>query len=125
MTMGIAWVASLATLAGIFLLPGPAIALPSVPPISWRASPPTADCFSPPTDGAGRFWYEAGFDASSWTPIGLPSQNDVPSDRIRFYRGAFNLDGNASAAISFNSDDGITIYVNGVFKGHWGGLVHE
>ncbi len=92
----------------------------AAPTIIWRASPISTSC-SGPTDGAGNAWYHPAFDDSSWSAISLPAHNDIPGSRTRFYRGTFVPGGLANATISFDSDDGIDVYVNNAYKGHWGG----
>lgn len=95
-----------------------------IPPITWRASSVLSDCAGP-RDGAGTLWSQPDFDESGWAGVTLPAKGDVPNYRDRFYRGTFTVDGRAAATISFDSDDGVDIYVNGMLKGHWGGACHH
>ena len=96
----------------------------AAPTLSWRASSTTSSCTGT-TDGAGNPWYTSAFDDSAWTSLSPPVSNDIPTPGDRFYRGSFWVEWRASASVSFSSDDGIWVYVNGVFVGHWGGNCHS
>lgn len=74
-------------------------------------------------DGSGRSWYEVDFNDRSWSPIDLPDDNSFgeQTSRSRLYRSRFHLeDPNETLQLIFSSDDGIWIYINGRFLGHWG-----
>ncbi len=92
--------------------------------ITWRASMPASDC-NGPLDSAGNLWYAPSFDDSSWTALSLPISGSIPAQEDRYFRGTVMVDGRANATISFDSDDGISVYVNGTFKGQWGGQCHS
>jgi len=68
-------------------------------------------------------WTAASFGDSDWKNITLPDGGPWYCDNCyRRYRGAFNLsETNRSFKLSFGSDDGLWIYINGQYIGHWGG----
>lgn len=68
-------------------------------------------------------WTATDFSENGWQDIALPNKNGWGCDNCyRRYRGTFYLDGvNNSAKVSLTSDDGIWVYVNGRYLGHWGG----
>lgn len=70
-----------------------------------------------------RPWYAPDFDDRDWEEIELPD-DDSFGDEIkhkRHYRTRFYVERpTESLSLVFSSDDGIWIYVNGRFLGHWG-----
>lgn len=116
MRRAVCWVLAIIALAST-----PVAAAP--PPVSWRASAAVDDCAGP-TDSHGDPWFDPAFDDSAWSPISLPASGGVPSSRDRFFRGTFMLDAKADAVLTFDTDDGLWVYVNGTYKGHWGGACH-
>lgn len=116
MRRAVCWV-----LAIILLASAPVAAAP--PPVSWRASAAVDDCTGP-TDSQGDPWFAPDFDDSGWSAVSLPASGGIPSSRDRYFRGTFTLDAKADAVFSFDTDDGLWVYVNGAFKGHWGGACH-
>ena len=112
--------------------------------VEWRASK-LVKAGRQLRDKAGHYWYEASFDDQKWDLIHLPDDDSFGQKvyRSRLYRSHFWLNNpaesvnvvlsNTQAEISrqnseeaefynliFSSDDGIWIYVNGKFLGHWG-----
>ncbi|MEW6110074.1 MAG: thermonuclease family protein [Nitrospirota bacterium] len=96
---------------------------PSTGEISLKASPPWSGDFNGPIDLKGRKWFEIDYDDSDWAQVSLPDNNSFYSHNPvdRFYRASLNLSGAEGIQLNFSSDDGIWIYVNGRFLGHWGG----
>lgn len=92
--------------------------------VSWKMSPILSNC-SGPTDAHGRIWFERGFDDSSWQDAMLPYSSYLGNGNDRFFRGVVTLPPLKKAMMSFASDDGIWIYINGSFIGHWGGNCHQ
>jgi endonuclease YncB( thermonuclease family) len=91
------------------------------PSVTWKASTPWSGDFNGPRDTSGRIWHAVNFDDSGWQNIALPDNDSFPGGTDRFYRGTFNLDSTSQELkVFFASDDGIWIYVNGNFIGHWG-----
>jgi hypothetical protein len=113
--------------------------------VEWRVSP-VFKLGKTPRDRGQRPWYQPDFDDAGWTSIELPDDNSFGQQdaRNRFYRSHFWL-GKPQEAVSvklsedtnhtalrpvsqeseavnlvFSSDDGVWIYVNGRFLGHWG-----
>ena len=87
----------------------------------WRMSEPWNGSFEGPTDSSSRPWYQADFDDSNWSAVALPDQDSFSAGYDRFYRTEFELSSQPGTyPVSFASDDGIWIYVNGTFVGHWG-----
>ncbi|MFN3667235.1 MAG: IPT/TIG domain-containing protein [Sediminibacterium sp.] len=89
----------------------------------WKASAIWSGDFSGPRDSKGRRWFDPDFDDSDWTPITLPDNNSFYSLKPldRFYRASLNLSNWGTIRLSFLSDDGVWIFLNGRFLGHWGG----
>jgi hypothetical protein len=97
-------------------------------------------------DKEKRRWFEPDFDDRSWNVIHLPDDNSFGEavNRSRYYRNHFNVrqsaekvtvnlgqpaEPSSSQSVSqeseyyslvFSSDDGIWLYINGKFLGHWG-----
>jgi hypothetical protein len=88
---------------------------------SWRASPVFTHEVDP-TDNAGAIFYEDGFDDGLWVDVSLPDSQTIPEGNDRAYRGVLELDVlPPELTLEPQSDDGIWLYVNGAFIGHWGG----
>lgn len=89
--------------------------------LEWRS---TGAWFSDaqPTDGGGDPWYVAGFDDSEWAPVGvMPDGMYGVSDNDVFYRSTFTLGSVVGrTTVRFEGNDGVWLYVNGGFVGHWG-----
>ena len=90
--------------------------------MTWRRSAAWTGSQSGPRDGAGRAWTDPNFDDGTWTVTGLPdgSPSDIALPNDRYYRAHFNWNGSSTARLSFVSDDGLAIYVNGSLLGSWG-----
>ncbi|MBI4515447.1 MAG: beta galactosidase jelly roll domain-containing protein [Deltaproteobacteria bacterium] len=106
----------------IVMVVGSSRTVSAAPTFNWRASSTTSNCEGP---NDGYAWHQPAFDDSSWTAIGLPDKGHIPNRQNRFYRGRFSIIKSANASISFDSDDGIWVWVNGAFKGHWGGNCNQ
>ena len=90
---------------------------------AWKASAVSADC-SGPVDAQMRMWYQSGFDDSFWTDLQLPDTNTIPSGQDRYYRYHYNLSTVSTSKVYISSDDGMWLYVNEHFVGHWGADCH-
>jgi len=88
----------------------------------WRKSPIWYDAAAP-TDLAGLDWLEPAFDDGAWDLLGgLPDEDWSTEDHDVFYRATFWLDEVVGKTdIEFVGNDGVWLYVNGAFVGHWGG----
>jgi hypothetical protein len=99
--------------------------------IEWYGSQIIKDSpYKPNEDKYGKKWHEKSFDDNSWTQISkLPDENWRCDYCDRFYRGYFDIESidleNINYFIKFESDDGIWVYVNGKYLGHWGGEMHK
>jgi hypothetical protein len=81
-----------------------------------------------PADADDRMWYESDFDTpSDWLALeGLPDQDLIAEDNDVFYRAEFELTGVVGTTeIEFIGNDGVWLYVNDWFVGHWGGEWRE
>ncbi len=88
----------------------------------WRRSPTWDDDFEGPVDGSGARWWMPEFDDTSWAITATPDENSIPERNDRFYRGYFHVDNPQTfGLLEVASDDGLWLYVNGAFMGHWGG----
>jgi hypothetical protein len=91
-------------------------------PILWLASK-VLKTSRTEMDHARALWYFGAFDDGDWEEITLPDDNSFgeQTERNRLYRARFHLEEPTdSMNLVFSSDDGIWIYVNGNFLGHWG-----
>jgi len=101
--------------------------LPVIPPfLGWKASLPISDCQGP-IDSQGNLWFESNFNDTGWQEITIPDFNTWGCDSCdRYYRRYLNLPPDFSNIIvSFASDDGLWLYINGNFINHWGGDCHQ
>jgi len=98
------------------ITPALADASPEIPNIFWRAtSVETAINFNETS------WTEINFNDDSWKNTALPDEMWYCNNCFRKYRGSFNLESiPQDLKMSFSSDDGLWLYVNGKFIGHWG-----
>jgi hypothetical protein len=93
--------------------------------LDWKMSDLIHDCDGP-VDAHGNHWYEFDFDDSFWQPVELRHHIRNSSAVDRFYRATFALNFvPAQAEISFESDDGLWVYINERFVGHWGGDCYQ
>ena len=66
-------------------------------------------------------WTQISFNESGWEEISLPDKDWGCDNCYRRYRGTFNLETVPNnLKMQFSSDDGLWLYVNGKFIGHWG-----
>jgi hypothetical protein len=78
------------------------------------------------TDGAGHPFYDADFELTDWSTVSMPDEGHIPAGSDRAYRGVVNLSAAGRAIyMDLQSDDGISVWVNGVAIGHWGGAWQE
>lgn len=82
-------------------------------PVSWLASPSYSNCKEPEPC----CWFERNYNEIGWGSISLPQLNGVPSRQDRYYRGYFDLPVAADVQISFRSDDGLWLYLDGDLLG--------
>ena len=95
------------------------------PALEWKASVRLVDCIGP-TDRQGRRWSAVEFDDSAWATVTLPHGNSRSFAGDLFYRGTFYADSlPGSLRMSFASDDGLRLFVNGSFVGQWGPGCHR
>jgi hypothetical protein len=89
-------------------------------PVAWLASGPFATA-DDPVDLAGLPFHAPGFSPDGWTPVVLPDRN-TPIGFDRAFRGTLDLPVlPPGAVLDLQSDDGLWVWVNGTFVGHWGG----
>jgi hypothetical protein len=93
----------------------------------WTASPTPSwkGPFDGPSDAGGHRWNDPPFDNSTWTIIGARPDNDSfgVDTGDRFYRRRLLLNAaeiDNPIVVSFASDDGLWLYVNGTLVGNWG-----
>jgi hypothetical protein len=88
----------------------------------WRRSEFWYDA-DQPKDAAGEDWWADDFDDTAWAPLAhLPDRDPLATDNDVFYRSDFWLDDVVgSTDIQFVGNDGVWLYVNETFVGHWGG----
>ena len=95
--------------------------------VEWRASEVVKES-KKLRDPGRRYWFHPEFDDRDWDPITLPDNNAFGDEvkHARYYRSSFSLkDASESLAAVFSSDDGIWIFINGRFLGHWGAKENE
>ena len=86
-------------------------------PTTWKGSAVTTSCTGF-TDSVGQPWSANAFNDSSWADIGLAEENTIPIGANRYYRGRFTLgDSSQSIFLHIVSDDGVAVWVNGIFWG--------
>ncbi len=98
---------------------------PSPGVVTWKVWPsvnPVITCTGP-VGAQGHSWYDPAFDDCFFDPVPIP-HDDNASRTDRFYRGIFLNAPDTAARLSFASDDGLTLYVNGTYYDHWGGACH-
>jgi len=72
-----------------------------------------------PKDAQGNSWYDPDYDDSNWFNWGLPDLGSLAQSAGRIYRHSFNSDPDSeNQSLTFSSDDGIWIYLNGQLIGH-------
>lgn len=76
-----------------------------------------------PTDTAGRPWTASAFDDSGWDVLdGLPDAALGTEYHDVFYRAVFSLEAvEGTTEVEFQGNDGVWLYVNETYVGHWGG----
>lgn len=104
--------------------PPPSCADTPLPTFAWEASAPF-DTADDPVDGAGLPFFDPTAAPVGWVPVALPDRG-IPIGTDRAYRAAFALaEVPVDLSLDLQSDDGITVWVNGVEVGHWGGAWQE
>lgn len=98
--------------------------------INWVMSDVIKDFpFEPNKDNTGFDWHQYVFNDSNWQYAKLPDKDWNCNKCDRYYRGYFEIstigDFSHDYIINVQSDDGIWIYINGKFFGHFGGGVHS
>ena len=87
---------------------------------SWLGSP-SLQGPEDPVDAQGLPFWEPEALLEGWTAAGQPDL-DIPVHHDRAYRSTVHLDPlPPGLELSLQSDDGIWLWVNGSFVGHWGG----
>ncbi len=88
---------------------------------TWWGSQPFAE-EDGPSDGSGRAWYATDYEMVGWSTVSMPDSGHCPSGYDRVYRAWFDVsDVDHKFKFRLQSDDGIWLYVNGEYVGHWGG----
>jgi len=101
-------------------VPEPTCADVVLEPWQWVGSPTFADA-ADPVDGAGTPFWDPTADSSGWDAVVLPDRA-IPIGEDRAYVGLFDLpEVPVNLSLNLQSDDGITVWINGVFVGQWGG----
>lgn len=108
--------------------------LSKVENIKWKQAFTYDSIMSKPSnDNQGKEWYDLKYDDTVWNYLGemtvLKSSNWGCDYCDRFFRGKlFISDDDYSENqfyIEYASDDGIWVYANGNFVGHWGGDIRK
>lgn len=87
------------------------------PSIAWKTISPENTAYL-----NDNVWTASGYSDDGWQDISLPDSGWYCNNCYRRYRGIFYLDGAPqNLKMFFESDDGIWIYINGQYAGHWGG----
>lgn len=91
---------------------------------SWWGSQPIAE-EADPEDAAGHAFWDPAYDMVGWSTVVLPEHN-IPVGADRAYLAHFSLP-TVPENVSFDlaSDDGLWLWLNGTFVGHWGGEWQE
>ncbi|MBI2567733.1 MAG: hypothetical protein HYV63_11940 [Candidatus Schekmanbacteria bacterium] len=98
---------------------------------AWRQSEVWTGDGAGPRDGSAQPWYEPAFDESAWGRVELPLATalagEQPAMSDRYFRKHFRwtaagCGGPCGAPVlSFETDDGLAVYVNGALLGKAGG----
>lgn len=92
---------------------------------TWWGSQPFDEA-ADPTDDSGVPWYSTSFDMVGWSTVSLPDSGHCPAGNDRVYRAWFSVpDLDHRYTFRLQSDDGIWVYINGSYVGHWGGEWQE
>ncbi|MBW2254839.1 MAG: hypothetical protein JRI25_09630 [Deltaproteobacteria bacterium] len=79
-----------------------------------------------PTDGDGHPFYGWDHVMLDYSTVAVPDEGHVPSGTDRVYRVHLWLDAvGPRIFLDLQSDDGLWVYLNGDFIGHWGGNWQE
>jgi hypothetical protein len=94
----------------------PAQSSSEIPSIAWKTMAPE-NVFN--SDDTG--WTSAGYNDGAWQETHLPDWRWYCDNCYKKYRGTFELSSTVSGLkLTFASDDGLWLYANGQFLGHWG-----
>lgn len=75
-----------------------------------------------PVDTVGVPFHQPGFNTSSWAAVALPDVGTIPRGSDRVYRGVLRVVGSPPGTkLELQSDDGISVWINGARVGTWGG----
>ncbi len=88
--------------------------------LNWVKSPVWTGSQAGIQDETGKYWMEPNFDDSSWSNLTFSDQGGTPEYSDLYYRAHFTWDGVSKVILSFTSDDGIDVYINGIHIGTWG-----
>ncbi|NJM41604.1 MAG: hypothetical protein HC853_13010 [Anaerolineae bacterium] len=88
--------------------------------LTWRRSTVWSGGQVGPQDANSNAWHAPGFDDKAWNLVSLPDTSFDLNANDRYYRTRFNWDGVSPVTLSFKSDDGLSIYINGLALGTWG-----
>lgn len=91
-----------------------------LPTLSWVGSASFSDP-ADPVDGGGLPFWDPAADLADWAPVAIPDTT-IPVGLDRAYVARFALtDVPYDLSLDLESDDGITVWVNGEEIGAWGG----
>lgn len=86
----------------------------------WKKSPVWKGGQSGPKDKQLISWNDPSFDDASWETVSLPNRGADNEADDRYYRSHFTWDGTLQVRVHFESDDGLSIYINGKRLGSYG-----
>ncbi|TNE87924.1 MAG: hypothetical protein EP330_16665 [Deltaproteobacteria bacterium] len=92
----------------------------------WGSQPFTTP--DDPTDFASRPFWDEDFDLTDqgWSTVSVPDVGHVPSGTDKVYRTTLWLDAvGPRTFLDIQSDDGVWMWLNGEYLGHWGGEWQE
>jgi hypothetical protein len=92
------------------------------PEWSWTGSQPFFD-MADLADSAGIPFWDPAYASVDWSDVLLPDVGPIPQGADRAYRAVVTFDElpPGELNLSLSSDDGLWLWVNGTFVGHWGG----
>lgn len=75
-----------------------------------------------PTDSNGVVFYDPSYTMRDFSTVSMPDEGHTPSGYDKVYLAWFDVpDLDHKILISPQSDDGLWLYLNGEYVGHWGG----
>jgi hypothetical protein len=90
----------------------------------WYRTTNLADC-NGPADSSGLQWYMPAYNDSSWLQASLPESNWGCNNCDRYHRRWLIAGPDSTIFLALSSDDGLWLYIDGEYIGHWGGDCHQ